>query len=135
VIKILKSKGWNKKIKSITEEEIDSFVKDTDLPYTLAEQYKKEGDFRLSLRYLYISLLIQLNKKEIIKIDKSKTNRQYLREVKENQSDIHEVFGEFTDIFAYHWYGYRTTTPEILDIWFDKYKLILERGADTNGKK
>lgn len=134
-VKLIKNKGWNKKLKAVTEEEIEEFIKNEDLPYSLAEKYKSEGNYRQSLRYLYISLLIKLNKREIIQIYKSKTNRQYLREVKKSCPKISGDFGKFTDAFAHHWYGFREIESGQLEGWFSKYHDMLERGVKSDEEK
>lgn len=50
---------------------------------TEAERNYREGNYREAIIYLYTYLLVQLDRNQIIRLTKGKTNRQYLREVKQ----------------------------------------------------
>ena len=46
-----------------------------------ARRYYKQGDYREAIIYLFSYELVQLDKNQLIRLAKGKTNRQYLREV------------------------------------------------------
>ncbi|MDZ4820521.1 MAG: hypothetical protein SGJ20_16265 [Planctomycetota bacterium] len=67
-----------------------------DLPFELekpmdnflsaARQRAEAGDFRRAIIYLYSYQLLELDKHQLIRLTKGKTNRQYLREVRSYSS-------------------------------------------------
>ena len=48
-----------------------------------AERNYREGNYREAIVYLYSYLLVQLDRRQVIRLTKGKTNRQYLREVRQ----------------------------------------------------
>ena len=48
-----------------------------------AERHYREGNYREGIIYLYSYLLVQLDRRQVIRLTKGKTNRQYLREVRQ----------------------------------------------------
>lgn len=125
----------NKKLQEEDDDEIASFVENTDVPLTLAQKYENEGNFRFAFRYLYIALLINLNTREIIHIEKAKTNRQYIREIRENKPEIIDNFVPFTEAFAFYWYGKRTIDKEQLSAWNIVYYSLCEGGVNYGHEK
>ncbi len=70
------------------------------------EEIKKavsNGNLRLAIRLLYLKSLKELSNKNYIIWDASKTNSQYLRELKDQ--NMREQFGRLTLQFEYAWYG------------------------------
>jgi hypothetical protein len=48
-----------------------------------AERHYRDGNYREGIIYLYSYLLVQLDRRQVIRLTKGKTNRQYLREVRQ----------------------------------------------------
>lgn len=69
----------------------------------LADIAHREGNLRLCIRYHYLHLLKELDAKGFISWHKDKTNRDYLREIR--QTDIRSLFQVQTFVFDYVWYG------------------------------
>ncbi|OAQ41835.1 hypothetical protein A5893_01585 [Pedobacter psychrophilus] len=70
------------------------------------EEIKKaisNANYRLALRLLYLKSLKELSGKNYIVWDASKTNSQYLRELKDQ--NMREQFGRLTLQFEFAWYG------------------------------
>ncbi len=70
------------------------------------EEIKKaisNANYRLALRLLYLKSLKELSCKDYIVWDASKTNSQYLRELKDQ--NMREQFGRLTLQFEFAWYG------------------------------
>jgi len=69
-----------------------------------AEALARAGDLRGAIRRGYIALLIELADRKIISLAQHKTNRDYLRAVREMQS-LHQNMEVLTNNFEQHWYG------------------------------
>lgn len=62
-----------------------------------------EKDYRLAIRYNYLLVLRQLTEKEIISYEVSKTDEEYVGEIKQNLLKSH--FKRLTRIYDHIWYG------------------------------
>jgi hypothetical protein len=69
-----------------------------------AEGLARAGDLRGAIRKGYIALLVELGDRKVISLAQYKTNRDYLRAVRE----IEKLYGhmmQLTSSFELHWYG------------------------------
>jgi hypothetical protein len=69
-----------------------------------AEALARRGELRAAIRRAYIALLVELGDRKIISLAQHKTNRDYLRAVRE----VEPLYGnvkQLTDSFERHWYG------------------------------
>lgn len=69
-----------------------------------AEALARRGELRAAIRRAYIALLVELGDRKIISLAQYKTNRDYLRAMRE----IEPLYGnvkQLTDSFERHWYG------------------------------
>ncbi len=69
-----------------------------------AELLARQGELRAAIRKAYIALLVELGERKIISLAQHKTNRDYLRAVRE----VEPLYGnvkQLTDSFERHWYG------------------------------
>src|ERR1041385_1478491 len=69
-----------------------------------AEALAKRGELRAAIRRAYIALLVELGDRKILSLAQYKTNRDYLRAMR----DIEPLYGnvkQLTDSFELHWYG------------------------------
>ena len=69
-----------------------------------------EGKYRLAIRYYYLLILRQLKEKNLIDYKFSKTDEEYLAEIK--PQPLHRQFGQLTRIYDYIWYGSFETSRE-----------------------
>lgn len=69
-----------------------------------AEDLARSGNLRGAIRKGYIALLCELSDKRIIGLARHKTNRDYLRDVK-NKKDLHQNMNTLTNNFERNWYG------------------------------
>ena len=69
-----------------------------------AEALARAGDLRGAIRRGYIALLIELADRKIISLAQHKTNRDYLRAVREVKS-LYRNMEALTNNFERHWYG------------------------------
>jgi uncharacterized protein DUF4129 len=74
-----------------------------------AEALARRGELRAAIRKAYIALLVELGDRKIISLAQHKTNRDYLRAVRE----VEPLYGnvkQLTDSFERHWYGLAQAT-------------------------
>jgi len=74
-----------------------------------AEGLARRGELRAAIRKAYVALLLELGERKIISLAQHKTNRDYLRAVR----DIEHLYGnvkQLTDSFELHWYGLAQAT-------------------------
>jgi len=63
------------------------------------------GDYRNAIRYLYLSSLLVLDEQGLLRYDRSRTNREYLRSIA-SQPKLAEPLREVIDVFDRVWYGF-----------------------------
>lgn len=67
-----------------------------------ARQHYAAGDYSRAVLYLFAHQLVELDRHQAIRLERGKTNRQYLRELRQ-QPDLREVFAlsmvAFEDVF------------------------------------
>jgi hypothetical protein len=69
-----------------------------------ADALARAGDPRAAIRKGYIALLVELGDRKVISLAQYKTNRDYLRSVREIES-LHGNMVTLTSSFEQHWYG------------------------------
>lgn len=108
------------------EEEIPTEVakgsKDPNQLRGMAEDYATKGDYRMAIRYLYLTLLLWLDKIGIIDYDSTKTNGEYLRAIQEKVK-LYQSFLPLTRLFDEVWYG---TEPVNLPLYQEFYRNYTE---------
>ena len=70
-----------------------------------AEALAKRGELRAAIRKAYIALLVELGDRKIISLAQHKTNRDYLRGLRD-APQLHSQMRGLTDSFERHWYGF-----------------------------
>ncbi|TYQ18307.1 UNVERIFIED_CONTAM: hypothetical protein Cloal_0738 [Acetivibrio alkalicellulosi] len=129
---ILKNRFISKKIK-VQNDEILTSIKDPDLVLMKVQEHMKNGNYNDALRFLYIAALINYNKLNIIKINKAKTNKQYLIEIRQNKPEAFNEFTNFTYDFNKYCYGRRKLSLDKFQLWYDAYfELIKVKGGIEN---
>jgi hypothetical protein len=91
-----------------------------------AEALARQGELRKAIRKAYIALLVELGDRKIISLAQYKTNRDYLRAVREVQPLYGDV-KQLTDIFEQHWYGLAHATESDWLAFRSMYKQALSR--------
>lgn len=71
---------------------------------TEAEQLARTGDLRGAMRKAYIAVLCALSERKILRLAPAKTNRDYLRALREHASILQSV-QPLTLAYERHWYG------------------------------
>jgi uncharacterized protein DUF4129 len=70
-----------------------------------------QGDYRNAVRYLYLSSLLILDEQGLLRYDRSRTNREYLRSIS-SKPQLAEPLREVIDVFDRVWYGFDSVDEE-----------------------
>ena len=70
-----------------------------------AQALSASGDYRQAVRYLYLSTLLWLDERRLLRYDPTLTNREYLRQVA-GQGGLHQALSPVVDLFERVWYGF-----------------------------
>lgn len=110
--RLLRNRRPGKKAKQqariVLGEKLEPDQSSTDL-LSDAEALARRGELRAAIRKAYIALLVELGDRKIISLAQHKTNRDYLRAVREVQPLYGDV-KQLTDSFEQHWYGLAQAT-------------------------
>lgn len=112
VLKLLRSAEKKKKAKNEDTEELVKLAESPDVARQLYEKNLAEGNYREAYRYLFILLLVELNKRELIQIKIFKTNSTYRREILAYQLFDEKVINEFFVKFNYVRFGNMNISEE-----------------------
>jgi hypothetical protein len=127
--RLLRNRRPRKKTKQqariVLGEKLEPDQSATDL-LSDAEALARRGELRAAIRKAYIALLVELGDRKIISLAQHKTNRDYLRAVREVQPLYGEV-KQLTDIFEQHWYGLAHATESDWLVFRSVYKQALSR--------
>jgi hypothetical protein len=80
-----------------------------------AEGLASEGRFREAVRVLYLAVLALLHRQQFIRFEPTRTNGEYVRQVRLSErapAELHGPFHELTDLFEVKWYGERACEPD-----------------------
>jgi hypothetical protein len=76
-----------------------------------AEALARRGELRAAIRKAYIAVLCELGDRKVITLSQHKTNRDYLRALREKRNLLGEM-QKLTNSFENHWYGFQPATPD-----------------------
>jgi len=103
-----KKKNTKQKARIVLGERLEPDQSASDL-LSAAEALARRGELRGAIRKAYIALLVELGERKIISLAQYKTNRDYLRAVREVQP-LHRDMKKLTERFEQHWYGLAQAT-------------------------
>lgn len=86
----------------------------------------RAGDFRTAVRKLYVSLLYELGERNLIELDDSATNREYLSKVSRFTA-LAAPMRHLTDRFDQVWYGMFPSSEEDFAAYLVHYDEAMER--------
>lgn len=93
-----------------TPEEADA-VTTSRAALSHARKLASAGDYRSAVRMLYLATLLTLDERGRLRYDKSLTNREYLRAVKD-APPLADALRPIVETFDKTWYGFENVTPE-----------------------
>lgn len=105
-LRLRKKKG--DEVREVLGEELPDDATAADL-LANAKELARSGDFRSAIRRAYIAMLCDLEQRGKVRLHRSKTNRDYLDELKPQQS-LYPTFSVMTGAFEHIWYGQELAT-------------------------
>jgi hypothetical protein len=91
------------------EEELGAEPLTAELALQRAQELSTGGDYRTAVRYPYLSTLLLLEERGLLRYDRSLTNREYLRTIS-HRPELAAILREVIDVFDRVWYGFQTLT-------------------------
>jgi hypothetical protein len=101
-------------------EEIAEDATAADL-FALAADLARQGEYRKAIRRTYIALLCDFDQRGKLRLDRSKTNRDYLDAIRSEQR-IFPTFSVMTFAFERAWYGEDRATEEDFQNFVNLYQ-------------
>ncbi len=101
----------------VTESKVDPTLETgpevltAEAAFKQAQRLSGDGDYRTAVRYLYLSSLLMLDERKLLRYDRSQTNREYLRSVA-HLPKLESILRDVIDVFDRVWYGYRPLNEE-----------------------
>jgi hypothetical protein len=111
--------------RTVLGEEVEAGATPGDL-FETAMAAARAGDFRAAVRKLYISLLYELSERNLIEIDESATNHEYLARLARFAPLVPPV-REMTARFDLSWYGLFPTSQEEFSSYLARYDEAMRR--------
>jgi hypothetical protein len=97
-----------------------------DAAFQKAQSLSRGGDYRSAVRYLYLSSLLLLDERGLLRYDRSKTNREYLKSVA-GSPELAGPLAEVIDIFDNVWYGYHNLDEETFNHYSARVEELKEK--------
>jgi len=98
----------------------------SEAAFDKAQTLSRGGDYRSAVRYLYLSSLLLMDERGVLRYDRSKTNREYLRSVS-NSPELSKSLGEVIEVFDNVWYGYHPLAEETFKQYSDRVEELKEK--------
>lgn len=92
-----------------------------------AETLSTEGDYRNAIRYLYLSSLLVLDERGVMRYDRSRTNREYLHSIS-SRPELAKPLHDVIEVFDRVWYGFEAVDETT-------YKSYVEHVEELREKK
>jgi hypothetical protein len=96
-----------------------------------ARKLAEQGEYRAAIRKLYVSLLFELERQGLLRLQASTTNREYLNKIRQ-QLGLFPVMSYLTDRFDYFWYGKFASSQSDFDDFFANYRDALNKRPPAN---
>ncbi len=91
-----------------------------------AKDISRGGDYRTAVRYLYLSSLLTLDERGLLRFDRSKTNREYLRSVAAFPQ-LSAPLRDVIDVFDRVWYGFQSLDEDGFQHYVEKVDQLREQ--------
>lgn len=104
----------------VTEARIEMEAEKGDEALTASSALKRAQalssarDYRTAVRYLYLSSLLLLEERGLLRYDRSRTNREYLRSVA-HLPQLATALRDVVEVFDQVWYGYQPLDESAYD--------------------
>jgi len=91
-----------------------------------AEGLSDQGDYRLAVRYLYLSALLILDERGLLYYDRTRTNREYLRDLAARPQTA-SLLRAVIDVFDRVWYGFQALDAETYQRYAEQVNELKEK--------
>ena len=91
-----------------------------------AETLSMQGDYRNAIRYLYLSSLLVLDEQGLMRYDRSRTNREYLRSVS-SKPELAKPLRDVIDVFDRVWYGFEGVDEQTYQSYVERVDELREK--------
>jgi hypothetical protein len=91
-----------------------------------AETLSVQGDYRNAIRYLYLSSLLVLDEQGLLRYDRSRTNREYLRSVS-SKPGLAKPLRDVIDVFDRVWYGFESVDEQTYQTYMARVDELREK--------
>ena len=91
-----------------------------------AQTLSTQGDYRNAMRYLYLSSLLILDERGLLRYDRSRTNREYLRSVS-SKPELATPLRDVIDVFDRVWYGYEAVDEQTYQSYIEHVDELREK--------
>ena len=91
-----------------------------------AQTLSGQGDYRNAVRYLYLSSLLILDEQGLLRYDRSRTNREYLRSVSSKPA-LANPLRDVIDVFDRVWYGYESVDEKTYQSYVEHVEELREK--------
>ena len=91
-----------------------------------AKDISRGGDYRAAVRYLYLSALLTLDERGLLRFDRSKTNREYLRSVAAFPQ-LSVPLRDVIEVFDRVWYGFHSIDEDDFQHYVQKVDQLREQ--------
>ena len=71
-----------------------------------AQALSRQQDYRAAVRYLYLSTLLILEEKGLLRYNRTRTNREYIQSMTD-KPETAQVLSDVVEVFDRVWYGYK----------------------------
>jgi hypothetical protein len=98
----------------------------------LAREQIEKGEERLAIRALFLATLALLGERNLLKIARFKSNRDYREELflrARSLQELRRAFDENTGLFERSWYGMHRLAEGALDFYLKNHALIGEESS------
>ncbi|MBI5953192.1 MAG: DUF4129 domain-containing protein [Chloroflexi bacterium] len=110
----------------VADENAGEELLTAEAAFAKAQNLSRGGDYRTAVRFLYLSSLLLLDERGLLRYDRSKTNREYLRSVS-SSPELQQPLSEVIEVFDDVWYGYHQVDEEKFKHYSDRVEELKER--------
>ncbi len=110
----------------LAEENIAEELLTSESAFQKAQALSRGGDYRSAVRFLYLSSLLLLDERGVLRYDRSKTNREYLRSIS-NSPELEKPLSEVIEVFDEVWYGYHSLDDDTFKHYSDRVEELKEK--------
>ncbi|WP_261304144.1 hypothetical protein [Paenibacillus andongensis] len=118
---------WQKRIRSEAYLPVGEISRSYRFYWQQAAELRGTGDFREGVRSVFLSLLFFMEAKRMIRVEKWKTNWEYVEELRGSASSLVPLFHDSSVLFERIWYGKEVVTEEQFTFMYEQVARVIGR--------